>query len=149
MLIIKYVLISLSKSKSPFLSICNTMLTIFLLWNLFQSHSTIFYLFFDFLFLFLPAKVVFLKLVPSKSQIPTIFGQEGSSCTVLLAPSVWLQTNLHFDTVDKTKYLFLRWIFWFFEKIRLERTNIRCSFSGNLSKQEWRCQNISKVVPRV
>ena len=55
--------------------------------------------------------------VPSKSQNPTILDQCGPSSThqtlaghsigaILLAPI----TTLHFDTVNKSKYLFPHWI---------------------------------------
>ena len=69
--------------------------------------------------------------------VPNVHTLAGHAIgAILLAPT----STLHFDTVHKTIW------FFFLAKIRLEIINISCGVSGNLSKQEWRCQNSSKVV---
>ena len=92
--------------------------------------------------------------VPSKSQNPTVLYQCGPSSTQYSNHSwtfCWRHlfgTNNY--TVHKSKYVFIPALdFLFFDKIRLEITNIWCGVSGNFSKQKWRCQNGSKMVPRV
>ena len=75
--------------------------------------------------------MVFLKLVLTESQVnykTQLFWVK----VVHLVPNVQtlaghqFGTNnyLHFDTVLKTKYLVLHWIFLFFTKIRLEIPNV-------------------------
>ena len=83
------------------------------------------------------------KVVHLVPNVQTLAGHDIG--TIHLAPT----TTLHFNTALKTKSLFPHWIFYFYSKMRLKRTNIWWGVSGNLSEQEWWCQNDSKVVPRV
>ena len=96
--------------------------------------------------------------VPSKSQNLTIFGEGGPSSTQCSNPSwAWcwrhpFGTNNYppfWHSTTKNQVFIPALDFLFFAKIRLETANIWCGVSGNLSEQEWWCQNGTKVVPRV
>ena len=95
--------------------------------------------------------------VTSKSQNPTVLGQGGPSSTQCSNPSwAWrwhhpFGTNNYppFRHSTKNQVFSPALDFLFFAKIMLEIANIWCGVNGNLSEQEWWCQNGSKVVPRV
>ena len=73
--------------------------------------------------------MVFLKVVPTDYQVihkTQLFG------TINYPP---------FRHSTKNQVLIPALDSYFFAKIRIEITNIWCGVSGNLSEQEWWCQN--------
>ena len=81
--------------------------------------------------------------VPSKSQNSTVLGQGGPSSTQFWCsnPS-WAWRWHHPFGTNNYQQLFSYALDFFIFKIRLEKyNNIWCGVRGNLSKQEWWCQN--------